>query len=144
WIEQTEEHLTVDGLRNSSAWIVPAGAVLVAMYGATAGAVGFAGNPVATNQAVLALIGKPDLVDQRFLFHWLRSRTAHLKTRATGAAQPNLSKARVLEEAFPSAPINEQQQIAKTLDSVLDAAIKYAELARALETVRREVLHELV
>lgn len=49
-----------------------------------------------------------------------------------------------MEEAFPSAPINEQQQIAKTLDSVLDAAIKYAELARALETVRREVLHELV
>ena len=39
----TEESLTEAGLRASAAWVVPTGAVVVAMYGATAGGAGFAG-----------------------------------------------------------------------------------------------------
>ena len=76
---------TATGLAASSAWLVPADTVVVAMYGATAGAVGYLAAPMATNQAVLALRADPVRFDQRFLFHWLRSRSGAMKARAAGA-----------------------------------------------------------
>ena len=138
-ISEAEEAITEKGLANSSAWLVPAGAVLVAMYGATAGAVGYLQRPMATNQAVLALIGEPSQVDQRFLYHWLRSRAEHMKARATGAAQPNLSKARVLEEPFPLLDVESQRGLSITLDSILDIADQAKKFVSVATSLRNQL-----
>lgn len=116
-IATTAESLTERGLASSSAWVVPAGAVVVAMYGAgeTRGKVGRLGRSMATNQAVLALLPNPEEADADFFYHWLASRTENLRARAAGAAQPNLSKKLVLEEPFPVLPLPRQRAVATAL-----------------------------
>src|SRR5690349_6126441 len=50
-IRARSEHITTAGLTSCSAKMVPAGSVLVAMYGATVGQLGYLDIPAATNQA---------------------------------------------------------------------------------------------
>jgi len=117
-IAVADESLTQEGLDASSAWLVPAGAVVVAMYGAgeTRGKVGRLTRPMATNQAVLALLHDPEKTDADFFYRWLASRTENLRARAAGAVQPNLSKKLVLEEPFPALPLARQRAVATALN----------------------------
>jgi len=48
-ITKTEEHITEAALKETNARIVPAGALLLAMYGATVGRLGILGVDAATN-----------------------------------------------------------------------------------------------
>ncbi len=144
-ILSTEETITESGLAESSAWLVPAGTVVIAMYGATAGQIGYLGKSMATNQAVLALIADEEVADSRFLYHWLMSRSQTLKTKATGAAQPNLSKAVVLREAgFPSIELMRQREIAAVLDSLSAAAEALANELGTLRAFRSSLLTALL
>jgi type I restriction enzyme, S subunit len=143
-IRRSEESISTEALAQSSAWLVPEGAVLVAMYGATAGAVGYLEMPMATNQAVLALIGEPSKTDQRFLYHWLRSRRSIMKSRATGATQPNLSKKRVLEELIPSLPVERQREMAELLDRTLKVETESVRWIARTKTVRGQILSSLL
>lgn len=122
-IQETEESITLAGLEHSSAWLVPADTTLVAMYGATAGVVGYTAIPLTTNQAVLALVADSKLADSRFLFHWMTFLSPQLKAASTGAAQANLSKQVILRESgFPDINVDEQSQIASLLDSTVNKA----------------------
>ena len=56
YIFSTDKYITQLGLENSSAKWVPANSVVIAMYGATAGKVGFIKIPLTTNQAVCTLL----------------------------------------------------------------------------------------
>src|SRR5215217_4349696 len=51
-IISSEEHISIAGIENSSARILPKGSLLVAMYGATVGKLAILGIDAATNQAV--------------------------------------------------------------------------------------------
>lgn len=64
----SEENISKEGLDNSSAKLVSAGAVLIAMYGANAGQVGMLRIEAATNQAVLALLPKKNKINGDYLF----------------------------------------------------------------------------
>ncbi len=55
----TEKHITEEGLANSSAKLVPVGAILIAMYGSI-GKMGIAKVPMATNQAIAFALPNPD------------------------------------------------------------------------------------
>ena len=75
-INNASEFITAEGLKNSSAWIVPKGTVLMAMYGqgVTRGKVATLGIDAATNQACAAFqITSPSL-DSSFLFRILQTR----------------------------------------------------------------------
>jgi hypothetical protein len=82
-IDETSEALTEEGLAASSAWVMPASTVVVAMYGqgSTAGSVGYLAEPMSSNQAVLGLVPDPEAIEPRYLFHWMRSRKAALRER---------------------------------------------------------------
>ena len=63
--------ITQKGLDNSAAKLVEQGCILYALYGATSGEVGRAQLKAAINQAILAIIPKPDF-DAEYLTQWLR------------------------------------------------------------------------
>ena len=90
-VESTEEFLTEDGLDNSSAKILNPGVVLLAMYGATAGAVSILGIPASTNQAICA-IDAHDRLDSIYLADYLRLIAPALLAKRIGGAQPNLTQ----------------------------------------------------
>ena len=90
WISKTEEFITEKGLANSATKIVPAGATLIALYGATAGVVGRTRISAAINQAVLAVIPDQKQIDDDFLAHVLNHIGSAL-LRVVQGAQPNLN-----------------------------------------------------
>ena len=115
-ILNASETITEAGLTNSSAKLVPAGALLVAMYGATVGRVGILGIAAATNQAVCHIIPKNGETDTRYLFHALQSKLPEFLSRSVGGAQPNISQEIIRRTSIPLPPLKEQRRIAAILD----------------------------
>ena len=118
-ILDTEEKITADGLKNSSAKVFPKGSVAIAMYGATIGKVSILGIDAATNQA--CAVGIPDLrlTGPQYIFQYLRSQKEAFIAAGKGGAQPNLSQGVIKEWPFPLAPLAEQKRIADKLEAVL-------------------------
>ncbi len=90
-IFETEEYISEAGLKNSSAKLIPAGSVVMAMYGATAAQVGYLQCETTTNQACCNMICKSE-VDAAFLYFHFLANQEEIKRLATGGAQENLSQ----------------------------------------------------
>ena len=90
-ILNTEEYISEAGLNNSSAKIIPCGAIVMAMYGATAGQVAYLDCETTTNQACCNMICYTK-DDAAFLFFHLSYYQEKIKRLANGGAQENLSQ----------------------------------------------------
>lgn len=115
-INGTAKHVTDAALRDHSALkLLPVGAVLIAMYGATVGRLGVLGVQAAANQACCAIFGSGDL-DQRFLYWWLWVHRPQLLSMAYGAGQPNISQEVVRGLRVPAPKVDRQARIAEVID----------------------------
>lgn len=116
-IQATETFITEEGLNNSSAkWIKPH-AVIVAMYGATAGRVAVAETPLTTNQACCNLEVDETIADYRYIYYWLKQNFDSISGLANGGAQQNLS-AKVIRQIEINLPdLIKQRSVANFLDS---------------------------
>ena len=90
-IDSIKDYITQEGLDNSSAKWVPAGSVVIAMYGATAGTVGLLEVPTTTNQAVCALLPNEEY-DPFYLYQAVSQKKEWMVASTNGAAQPNISQ----------------------------------------------------
>ena len=90
FVLDTQSYISRLGLEQSSAKIIPARSILVALYGATAGQVSMNIYPLTTNQAVSAII--PCDGNRYFCLVSLKSKVGELGNRAVGSAQQNISK----------------------------------------------------
>jgi len=88
---ETEEYISKEGFKNSSARLIPAESVLMAMYGATAGQLSYLKKELTTNQACCAMICF-EKEKSAFLYYALLHQQKQIQTLAIGGAQPNLSK----------------------------------------------------
>ena len=131
-INETEEHVTEAALRETNVKLVPAGALLLAMYGATVGRLGILGVEATTNQAVCHIVPDPKAAEVRFLFHALSNQVANLVARGVGGAQPNISQGIIKDLKLALPPLAEQRLIAEVLDR-----------AEALRAKRRAALAQL-
>lgn len=115
-ITATEEHITEEGLENSSARIVPKGTILMAMYGQgkTRGQVAILGIDAAVNQACAAILlneeADRDFVYQQLAFHYL-----DIRKLSNSGQQNNLNADLIRGVAFPLPPKPEQRRIAAIL-----------------------------
>ena len=66
-ILETEETITEVALKETSAKLIPANALLVAMYGATRGRVAVLGIEASSNQAVCHIVPNDEVADRRYL-----------------------------------------------------------------------------
>ncbi len=138
FISWTEEKITDDALRNSSAKLFPAGTVLVALYGATVGKVGILKIDATSNQAVCALFPRNNSFAAKYMFYWLMSQRQELINKSMGGAQPNISQGIVRSHPFPLAPLMEQERIVARLEELLsDLEAGVAALERARLGVKR-------
>jgi type I restriction enzyme S subunit len=116
YIGDTEEHITEAALKETSVKLIPPGAILLAMYGATVGRLGILSASATTNQAVCHIVPDAKSADVKYLFYALRSKVPTLVARGVGGAQPNISQAIVRDMALPLPPLAEQRRIADVLD----------------------------
>ena len=88
---KTEECITQEGLAGSSTKLLPKDTVLMAMYGVTAGEVGYLGIEATTNQAICGMICKSKTEAAYLYFALIQSQSA-ISRLSNGGAQDNLSK----------------------------------------------------
>ncbi|MFN8473709.1 MAG: restriction endonuclease subunit S [Anaerolineae bacterium] len=117
-IHGAEEHITEDGLQNSSAKVFPKGTLLVALYGATVGKTGILDIDAATNQAVCAITPKTNKVTKPFLFWFLRYKRPEFLATSFGGAQPNISQTVLRNTLLPVPDIGLQYVISSFLEQV--------------------------
>lgn len=88
---QTEEYITPLGLTESSTKLLPKDTVLMAMYGVTAGEVGYLAIEATTNQAICGMICHSE-AEAAYLYFSLIQSQAAISRLSNGGAQDNLSK----------------------------------------------------
>lgn len=88
---QTEEYITSLGLSESSTKLLPKDTVLMAMYGVTAGEVGYLAIEATTNQAICGMICRSK-AEAAYLYFSLIQSQAAISRLSNGGAQDNLSK----------------------------------------------------
>ncbi|MEA4936681.1 hypothetical protein SDC9_67849 [bioreactor metagenome] len=88
---QAEEYISNEGLKNSSAKLLPKNTVLMSMYGVNAGDVGILKFEASTNQACCGMICE-NPIQSAFLYYHLLDNQKFIASQAVGGAQENLSK----------------------------------------------------
>jgi type I restriction enzyme, S subunit len=141
YLDRTKERITQAGLDESSAWIVPSGNVLLSMY-ATIGASVVNRIPVATNQAILAIVPKKD-VSPEFLAFCLRAHKRALSARNVQSTQKNINKGIVETFPLPLPPLAEQRKIAGVLGVVQRAIEQQERLLQLTAVLKKTLLHQL-
>ncbi|WP_376694554.1 restriction endonuclease subunit S [Wenzhouxiangella sp. EGI_FJ10409] len=94
-ISDSEEKISDLGLKKSSAKYVDEGSVLLAMYGANVGQLGWLKRPGTVNQAICSLTVDSAVANNRWLFYRLLNDRHRLIAMAQGAAQQNISQAKI-------------------------------------------------
>ncbi|TRU24464.1 MAG: restriction endonuclease subunit S [Microcystis aeruginosa Ma_MB_S_20031200_S102] len=92
FIFKTDEKITEEAIKNSSAKIFPAHTVLVAMYGATIGQTAILANSATTNQACCGLLPDCHIANYIHCFLFFRENKQILANLSLGAAQNNISQ----------------------------------------------------
>ncbi|QPB42427.1 restriction endonuclease subunit S [Rodentibacter haemolyticus] len=114
-IWDTEIKITEEGLKNSSAKVIPPNCVIVAMYGATVGRVGINKIPLATNQACANIQLDDNILNYRYLFYYLSHKYEYIKSLGSGS-QTNINAQIIKKLLIPIPPLEIQKKVVKTLD----------------------------
>lgn len=121
-IETAEEFITEAGMANSSTRMIPAGTILMAMYGQgiTRGKVAILGIDATINQACAAIIPKTNgAVDRDYLFHVLASKYQELRaiSDARGGNQSNLNSQLIRNTKIPLPDLATQRAIVAEIEA---------------------------
>ena len=146
YIFDSEEKVSEDAIKHSSAKIFPKETVVMAMYGATIGKTAIFGIDASTNQACACAICHKEL-DNHFLFNFLKSKKDYFLYNAKGGAQPNISQEIIKNTPIPLPPtLAEQQRIVNRIESMfakLDEAKEKAQnVVDGFETRKAAILHK--
>lgn len=141
-IEDTEEKITDEGLRNSSAKFYPENTVLIAMYGANVGQLGWLRRPATVNQAICGMVIDEEQADWRYVFYSLLLNRGDLTVQAQGAAQQNLNQdlIRQFSILLPALPV--QRRIASILSAYDELIENSQQRIRILEEMVRSLYRE--
>lgn len=146
-ITSTSKHLSQIAVDEKRMRFYPIGSIVIAMYGATIGKVGYLEIETSTNQACCVLPPQKS-IDNRFVFYMMLSSKSTLISKSIGGGQSNISQAIIQEHRIPIPPLSEQQAIATYLDyktSKIDAAIASLESQRDdLNALKQSVISEAV
>lgn len=104
-IFDTEEYISEKGLKGSSAKVIPSGAVIMAMYGATASQVAYLDCDATTNQACCNML-TDSFEEAAYLYFHCLFQQEKIKRLANGGAQENLSQEVICKQTIIVPPLN--------------------------------------
>jgi len=126
------------GLSESSAKIVPAGTLLLTMYG-TIGRCCITTYPVATNQAIASFLGHPE-TELEYLYYALESKADEFATASSQTTQANISAGILKQTPIAVPPLPEQKKIAEILSGI----DRQLDLMRCQESKSHELLRAML
>lgn len=120
YITKTNEYITEEGLKNSSAKLFPKDSLVIAMYGqgTTRGRTAKLGIETTTNQACAVLYEKLTDINTDYVWASLKSQYENLRSISHGSAQPNLTAGDIFNFSIPVPPLAEQQKIVEQITAL--------------------------
>lgn len=122
---QADEYITDVAIAETNAKLFPVGTLLMAMYGegATRGKVTELGIAAATNQALAAIILRPQQAELRsYLKFALRAQYQTHRELSAGGVQPNLSLTLIRDMVVPVPPPAERGEIVRRVEMLFRLA----------------------
>ena len=146
-IIDSDKKITKLGLENSAAKLFPKGTVLIAItgFGMTRGRSAILEINASTNQSVVGIQSKREILDEEFLWYLLQNQYWVIRNFAQGSQQPGLNLD-ILEKFQICVPnnISEQQKIASILSGV-DAYIqRNQEYKKKMELLKKGLMQKLL
>lgn len=124
YINYTEKTITEQGLKNSSAWIVPKNSILYSIY-ASVGFVAINNINLSTSQAIYSIILK-DNIDIDYIYYYLLNLKKSIHKYIETGTQGNLNSKIVQNFTIKIPTLNEQKRISNFL-SLVDRKIELLE-----------------
>lgn len=145
-IHFADNFITEEGLKNSSAKIIPKKTLLVALagQGKTRGTVAITEIETTTNQSIAGIITRADICDPDYLFFNLDSRYDELRaiSGGSGRAGLNLEILSNVEVALPPHP--QQKKIASILTSVDEVIENTQKQINKLQNLKKATMNDLL
>ncbi|MBI5803453.1 restriction endonuclease subunit S [Candidatus Pacearchaeota archaeon] len=139
----TKTKITLNGLENSSAKLVPKNTLLIGMYGSI-GKTAITGCELATNQAIAFCISNKEIIDLYFLKYFINMSVGNLFGLSKGGTQKNISQEVLKKFTIPLPPLPVQTLIVQEIEKQftrLDEAVKSLKsVKQKLEVYRKAVL----
>lgn len=104
YIFDTEEKITEEAVKYSSAKKIPRNSILIAMYGATVGEYAILSSEATCNQAICAIIPN-NKYPYSYFWEYLKLNKDNIISQASGSAQQNISQALIQRHEILIPPI---------------------------------------
>lgn len=114
YIYKGERSITLEGLENSSAKLLPKGTVLFSSR-APIGYVAIAGKELCTNQGFKSIVCNPEVVNNEFVYYLMKYNVPEIKQIASGSTFREISGGMLKEFNVLIPALEEQKVIAKML-----------------------------
>jgi type I restriction enzyme S subunit len=137
YVDETERKITANGLKNSSAKLLPPKSVILSSR-APIGHLIINTNLMATNQGCKGLIPSKNL-QYKYLYYYLFYSVDLLKSLGAGATFKELSGGKLKEVLIPIPPLPEQERIVAILDEVFAGIAAAATNAKKKLANAREI-----
>jgi type I restriction enzyme S subunit len=119
FIKNGDRNITKEGLKNSSAKLIPKNAILLTSR-APIGYLVIAQNEVSTNQGFKSIVVNPEIADYNFIFYLIKANIERIKSFGTGTTFAEVSASIVKNLKFNLPPLPTQTAIAEILSSLDD------------------------
>ncbi|MBF7043241.1 restriction endonuclease subunit S [Campylobacter volucris] len=134
FISTTEEFITEDGLKNSSAKLFKKGTLLYSIF-ATLGEVAILDIDATTNQAIAGINIKENNANSLYLMYFLKSIKDEICNKGRGVAQNNLNLSILKRIQIPLPPLKEQERIVGILDE------SFANIDESIKNLEQDLLN---
>ena len=140
-ITSVKNYITEAAMENSSAKMVPANSVVVAMYGATAGVTGLLRLNTTTNQAVCSILPNERFVPE-YLYYAVASKKDWMISQCQGGGQPNISQGIIRSMEIIDAPLELQNRFAAFVSEVDKSKLAVKQSLEKLETLKKSLMQQ--
>lgn len=141
YVSKSIRTISEDGLRNSSAKLLPEGTLLITTR-ATIGEIGIAKNQCTTNQGFQSLIVSDSNVNI-FWYFWITQHKIELIRKASGSTFPEIGKNEIKKIKVLRPEKEEQQKIADCLSSLDDLITAQKQKLEALKAYKKGLMQKL-
>lgn len=125
-------------------WNTPENTITISEGGNSCGYVNYNSEKFWCGGHCYSLTAISDLVEVRFLYHFLKGRQARLMALRAGSGLPNIQKNGIESFVVNIAPLPEQQRIASVLDTAREEIAHLENLVDAYKVQKRGLMQKLL
>lgn len=133
--------ITDEGLKNSSAKLLPKGSVLFSSR-APIGYTAIAAQELCTNQGFKSMICNQQILDNNFMFYMMNYKKNEIENIAGGSTFKEVSGKTVKEFKIPIPPLDEQKAIAKVLSDLAEKIETNNKINKKLEEMAQAIFKQ--